>query len=501
MYYYLGNERLQLGFFSPNVAAAFLVVTSLLTAGALLFAIRRRGIYSRIGFGLLGAALAAQFFMLAATYSRGGYVACLCALTAAAMVYRKIRGWILPVLFLVILLFTANGLSRIKSIGDIANGSIRHRFLIWHYGTGVVAKNWRTGTQEPGFYYTKYYQPQWLNESYHALINDSLTIAARNGIFVLFLIVAILGLLLQYGFKLYLVTRNELLLYAIAALAGYAIAGIFTMCYYFTSILLLLGGLVFIIAAFIIWGVANSKFRQSKFDLWPPLLAAALYCLIILGYGVMVNASLCYTWGEESLGIPQPRNSQGTFIFLGSASEFDFRKVLRSAAEHDFNVVLLPVSKGFSELEAARQMIKELLRNNSTPGFLIGIGKERALQAVALADISELAAVASINPPEDWPFIELSPKEKLINAKVPVFLFFNIENTKDRDAFLKLADSTPTELKIMVFAENQETSLSFISEQLSCFQKGNELSLPSARTKNSNAEKMGSNGNMTDGKE
>jgi len=64
MYHYLGNERLHFYFFSPNVCAAFLVVTALLTAGVFLLLVCRRSAWAKIGAGFLGVAVLLQFLMI-----------------------------------------------------------------------------------------------------------------------------------------------------------------------------------------------------------------------------------------------------------------------------------------------------------------------------------------------------------------------------------------------------------------------------------------------------
>jgi len=470
MYHYLGNERLQFAFFSPNVCAAFLVVTALLTAGMFLLLVDRRGFLPKIAAGVFGIAVLLQFVMIAITYSRGGYVACFAALTAAACGCRRRWSWALPVLFLAVVLLTGDGPSRIRSAGDLGDGSIRNRLLLWHYGTGVIAGHWAAGTSEPGTYYTRYYQPLWLNENYYSLISDVLTFAAMYGIFALFAALSILFLLFQYGFRLWLATRNTLLLYALAALAGYLVAGCFTTCYYFPSILAVLGALLMLIAGFLVWGFRAKKFRRSRFDLWPaPALAGAL-CIGLLGYGAVVNSTLPYSWktvpvaGRE-VTLLSPRSKSGKTLFiLSSGSGWEFRNLLRPLAERGFSVAVLPIDTGFGELPVARRMLAELSRQ--TPNsFLIGVGEERAIQAIALADTDEPAGTIAVDPPFDWPFEELSPQIRLPQARVPVSLILSCESTEKAEQFRALIQAKQIPVEVILLPDSELTDLAAMVEK------------------------------------
>ncbi len=470
MYHYLGNERLQFAFFSPNVCAAFLVVTALLTAGVFLLLVSRRGVLPKIGAGFFGVAVQLQFLMIAVTYSRGGYLACFAALTAAACCCRRRWSWALPVIFLAIVLLTGDGPSRIRSAGDLGDGSIRNRLLLWHYGTGVIAGHWAAGTSEPGAYYTRYYQPLWLNENYYSLISDVLTFAAMYGIFALFAALSILCLLLQYGFRLWLATRNTLLLYALAALAGYLVAGGFTTCYYFPSILAVLGALLLLIAGFLVWGFRTKKFRRGRFDLWPAPALAGAFCIGLLGYGAIVNATQPYSWKTVAVAgrevtILSPRTKSGKTLFiLASGSGGEFRDLLRSLAERGFSVATLPIDIGFGELPTARRMLAELSRQ-APNSFLIGVGEERAMQAIALADTDGPAGVIAVDPPSDWPFEELSPRIRLEKARVPVSLILSCESTEKAEQFRALIQGRNIPVEVILLPDSELADLAALVEK------------------------------------
>ena len=245
--------------------------------------------------------------MLASTYSRGGYIATFFALFAACIFSRKKWSFLFPVLLIIILFLTGDGVARVQSIGNINDGSIRNRLFLWEGGTGIIANYWLSGVHELpkiGLLYTHYYQPLWLKERYLTLISDYLTIAAQYGIFVLFLILFFLLFLLQEGGRLYRKEQNPLLLYACAAVVSYMVAVFFSTCYRFGNVIWLFCVAALIIVLFI----GRALFRQRIcWTLWSfctaPILAAVA-CATILFYGHWVNECLPYTW---EYGITSPK--------------------------------------------------------------------------------------------------------------------------------------------------------------------------------------------------
>lgn len=285
MFHYLGNERLQLGFFSPNVCATFLAMSVLLCIGFFWFLIAQKKIGWKIaGWGIVSPFIILQFIMLAATYSRGGYVACSFALCVACIVSRKKWSFLFLLLWIIILFLTGDGVERVQSIGNIDDGSIRNRLLLWQGGAGLIAKYWFSGLHELpkiGTYYTHYYQPLWLNEGYLTLISDYLTIAAQYGIFALFSILTFLLFLLQQGGRLYWKNQNPLLLYACAAVLSYMGTSFFSTCYRFEEVTWLLCVAVLTIALFVGRAALQHQIVWKHWSFWPAPTLAAITCFII----------------------------------------------------------------------------------------------------------------------------------------------------------------------------------------------------------------------------
>lgn len=82
-----------------------------------------------------------QMWLLAETYSRGGYLAFFFTLGLLWFLSRKKR---FPTAMLgvgVMLLFINDGVKRVESIAAAGDGSIFNRLLVWLGGTGIIAEH------------------------------------------------------------------------------------------------------------------------------------------------------------------------------------------------------------------------------------------------------------------------------------------------------------------------------------------------------------------------
>ena len=136
MFFYQDNPRLQLFFSSPNLCGCFCAMLLALCVGAWLMALKRNRPWLA---GVIGAAGALWAFLLAATYSRGGLIATLCAVLAIFLHSRK---WLaLCWLAVTVIAFASvgGGGDRIASLGDAASdGSIRNRVFLWRGACGCI---------------------------------------------------------------------------------------------------------------------------------------------------------------------------------------------------------------------------------------------------------------------------------------------------------------------------------------------------------------------------
>lgn len=465
MFHYLGNERLQLCFFSPNVCATFLAMSVLLCIGFFWFLFDQKKIgWKIVGWGIVFPFILLQFIMLATTYSRGGYVACSFALLIACIFSRKKWSFLFPVLWVIILFLTGDGVERVQSIGNIGDGSIRNRLLLWEGGTGIIASHWVSGLHElskVGLFYTHYYQPLWLNEGYLTLISDYLTIAAQYGIFTLFLILAFLLFLLQQGGKLYRKDQNPLLLYACAAVLSYMGASFFSTCYRFGDVTWLFCVAVLIIAFFVGRAALQHRLVWRHWSFWPAPMLAATACITILAYGVWINASLPYAWkygvtSQKSGRVrtltfsPQEKKNDFHVLLLTPELEEAIRPSLRPLVSAGFTVTALEIEAGINGLKQAEVAVQELIASPNNKHFILfGSGEEQAVQTIALATRMEsgvITAASVVDVPFDWPFDELSPRLNVVKCRIPLLLLCHTDKKEENLALSKIAQASLLEV-------------------------------------------------------
>jgi len=191
----------------------------------------------------------------------------------------------------------------------------------------------------------------------------------------------------------------------------------------------------------------------------------------LFAYGAIVNATLPYSWktvpvaGRE-VTLLSPRSKSGKTLFvLSSGSGWEFRNLLRPLAERGFSVAVLPIDTGFGELPAARRMLAELSRQ-APNSFLVGVGEERALQAIALADAPGLAGIIAVDPPSDWPFEELSPRVRLEKARVPVSLILSCESTEKAEQFRVLIQGKKITVEVILLPDSELTDIAAMVEKI-----------------------------------
>ncbi len=478
MYLYSGNERLQLWFFSPNICAAFLVMAVLLSIGLFLLAVYQKGRFYKAISVILGIAVFIQLLMLAVTYSRGGYIACLTGLILGYMIAGKRWCLFFGILFILILLAIGDGPARIKSIGNISDGSIYNRLLLWKGGAGIIAKHWDTGVgalPTAGKYYTTWYQPLWLDEVYYSLINDYLTIAATYGVFVLMLLLIGFGGLFQQGYRIWRQNHNLMLLYSMCAVLGYMICAFFSTCYRFGSLIWLLEVAVLIISGFIIYGNIKYQLKWNYYDFWGVPVAAITVCLVIIGYGMIVNAEIPYTVhydaiemgaGEIPMVELQPKSSsKGTILILTSSIQQEIRPWLRTAAEQGYIAKAVETDYGLTGLQNSKKIMPNIILDS--PSYLLGYDREKALLVVAVAaDLPDItwAGIIVSDIPAEWPFCELFPLRKIVKLKVPVIMVQSSNFAKDGEILLKLCqeNNIPAFLGICANEERAERIWRFL---------------------------------------
>lgn len=480
MFQYLGNERLQLWFFSPNVCASFLILSVMLTIGLFFITFEQKNASFRAFTCFLFALINIQLLMIAMTYSRGGYLACFTALSFAFIISRKRWSMAFIFIFILTLLLVSDGSSRVKSMGDLGDGSIRNRFLLWKGGTGIIADNSLAGIGAPpaaGNYYTQWYQPLWLNEHYNTLISDYLTIAASYGIFVLFLILTVFFFLLYQCYKVWRVNHNMMLLYCMCAIVGYMISALFSTCYRFGNLLWLLFTILLITMIYIIYGIKKYSIRWKHYDFWLSPIFSLVICLGIIGCGIYVNMQIPYSINHDIIVIDnqdypilelQPKEkSQGTLIFLVSNMTDEIRLYLRPAVNAGYKVKAIQMDLGLVGLKNGLKLLPHILSQESN-AYLVGAETEEAILALAIAtrlSTSSLSGVVVHNIPYEWPFEELSPKLLVSQLKIPLFLLQNKNRMHDGKLLAKICNENNISIYFEILDHNEHGINQFLARK------------------------------------
>ena len=129
MYRYLGNERFQLEFFSPNICGGAVIIAALFALCVFLYFIDlKKWYFQLIAYLAVSAAFILQFF-LGITYSRGSYIGYTAALLFMYILSRKKAIIGIGLSYFVTLAVIANGLQRVTSIGNIGGRFNNESFI------------------------------------------------------------------------------------------------------------------------------------------------------------------------------------------------------------------------------------------------------------------------------------------------------------------------------------------------------------------------------------
>lgn len=436
MFFYQDTPRLQLFFSSPNLCGCFCAMLLALCVGAWLMALKRNRPWLA---GVIGAAGALWAFLLAATYSRGGLIAALCAVLAIFLHSRK---WIaLCWLAVAVIAFASvgGGGDRIASLGDAASdGSIRNRVFLWRGACGIIAASpWR-GVENPGAEYHAWRQPLWIDASYRTMISDALTLGAMHGLWAVGLYFLPLAILLALPGRAPTESpwAHEALTACIGAIVSYYAAALFSTMYEHQ---ILLGGLTALFAvAYALEGWILWRLRQ--WPGWRRIAAAssatAAICLALYAAGRLENAMLSCDWQWRDMRADsgatlkilscRPRAAPKARVILLTTCDDDapdwsilwpetIRGIIRPLALAQYEIVAAAVDSGYDGKAHAEAMLRRFGNCGKRPQCVIAVGTgggKNALLALANPEIGgKFRKAALINVPQDWPFAGLSPRE------------------------------------------------------------------------------------------
>lgn len=341
-------------------------------------------------------------------------------------------------------------------------------------GAGVIANNFISGVSPdyPGDQYVMWYQPLWLDEQYHSLINDYLNIGASYGLFVLFGYLSIVFFLVWLSIKIHSQNKRILPACLISAVIVYLISAFFSTFYYYWDLSWLYYTLLAVLLGFILYMAVSKKIRITKFDIAIPLTLSAAICTAIFFLGTIVNARLPYAYEQVSIknknieiykAYPQYIEPKANIIYLfnpkNKALKEEIRFTVRPLLLQGFAVFASEIDSGLNGLSIAEQVIKYSLENidNDKPVFIVGRGDGAKHGMVAATNMStpKLKGIIALGMPATWPWDEISPISHVSKLKVPLLLIHgendNIYPVSDSLLLKKFCDKNkiPTCMKIV----------------------------------------------------
>ena len=456
---YLENERLQLWFINPNYCAAFLCMALLLGIGLFcLLRAKRDNLFLLIPFAT---AIIAGEYLLAITYSRGGYIAFAIGLTVAGILCRRK----IPILFLatffLLILVIPGGSVRLESIGDIQEGSIRSRLLLWSGGLRLLGKYpFGLGMDtQIGEYYTILYQPLWLDERYFEFVNDILSFSIRYGLPALFVIASIVLWIITEAITVQRENKWTFYPFVIATAIAYLILGLFTTFYFVGQIISIWGLSLLILFGTSLWAWKRKSHKLSCRRNCYVIIAAFAFCLsLFIGGSLWELNHKQYIFSSDPMDFSNDaslkegkllQHAKGHIICVLPSELSPFpsavRSIMRPVLEKGYNISILTIATDSSGINAFQKQLSAIKPELSANGKNILYAEKTAARIafIGLVESPELASpldhVIFFELEESWPWAELSPVDRA--NEFPISAIF-VECTSslfhDSDRYAKL---------------------------------------------------------------
>ncbi len=349
-------------------------------------------------------------------------------------------------IFFCVLILLPHGPQRVGSVINIEEDrSIAHRFIVWKGAMTMTAEHWLSGVGDHQFgrQFTAWYQPLGMKTSYHAALNNYLTLAAEKGIFALWGYLALISLPLALAGWRARRTQNVIMLGVLSAQIVYLVSGLFTFSLRFWHVTGLFAMLQLVSLGYLLWALwheASVRKRCKRLLVYPIFGSTALVCLI-LAVGLWLlrqqptrrESVSTHNQHHELQGVvvrPRQNSAKGQILYFHDKGEDVLetaKTVLRPLAEMGYKVVSFDYrAGGMDGLRDAKAVTRWALMKNPTQKISLvglGVGGRMAILAACDSDISQrIRAVASINAEPEWPFPELSPKDHLDRLQSPLLV-------------------------------------------------------------------------------
>ena len=435
MYRFLTYERLQLFFATPNMFAAFLV----LWLGVLLTVIV--SVKSNKVRWLLFSVLLLGQFVLAFTYSRGGFIAWTCCLLVFfKLSCKKLIVSIITSFYFFILCILPGGELRIFSIVNVEDRSIVHRFFLWLGGLGII-RDFPFGCKYPlGDFYELQYMPYFINENYHNFLSDSLTLGCKYGVFAIWVYWFIIFIFFNWLYSIYEKNKCPIAISLLAILIGTVVSGLFSTFYFIKEMFYSYIFLYVIIIVFILRQIIGLNWKPVKENYILPFLFSLILIVILLLGGEFVNSRLRYRvkYNSKDFQITfVPKQPIKKVIYFCSDKYLNFENGfypdLRRWASNGVNIKLIKAEDGLEGLNKIKQQITEKLEKSNDKHIIIGVGTVASNVLIAVAQSSFQVKIQKLllyNCEARIPFENLSAIKYVDKLNIPVVLLVDNAESK-----------------------------------------------------------------------
>ena len=421
IYYFEGVERLQLMFDSPNKLAAFVCM---LIPFVLYLAVRcpMRNRWWRMAFFSLVAGCIVLEGVLVHTYSRGGFVAFSVSMAilfwcgfrkSSVMMCGAIGG---------LMMVIPKAIERAAVVNPVSDLSIWHRLLLWKgaCGISVNAFPWGVG-RDVGPVFIAWYQALDKHQPYMTAVSDPLTVAARYGLPVVF-IVLLIALTALFA-SIDIARQRRLMFPAVVAASGASFLGAGVFSTFYTTPLLI-GSFTVVVAI-----AATLAARMDRRCLWTgfvkALVVATAVCLIIGFVGVWVirtnpmRFKYCSRDGVDCCWIRTGEEMcRGVIVYLFDQTEESLdaegRRSVRPFLKEGWPIFVLGIEPDADGLMRARSELKSIeAQFPRVPLRLIGQNCGGRFALILASESNRVDRAVSIGASASWPIRAISPMDSL----------------------------------------------------------------------------------------
>ena len=392
---------------------------------------------------------------IAFTYSRSGMLAVFAALLAYYFTVKKKSACLfIALLLLLSLAVVPKGGNRLASIANIGEASIANRLHLWKGAAGMIHLRpfggWQRG-RSTGKLYEQWYMPDEINERYWTMINDSLTIATRYGLPILFFLLMLVLGICWFGLSRAKATKSPVLAGLSCAVLSYFVASNFSTLYIFKDVFIYF--LTCFLALVLVLGTVLKTKDIFTWQMLVPICLSLAICGGIWCIGFFVNdmmniANIEYLPSNDITGeyLRATSKEPGAVIVClidkdswESPLEYSHPK-LSLFLQQGFSVYCAKFDTGNDELENVQAFIDLVAnQNDGIDLFLLAVGKNAnfaVLMATQQNATKGLRGFVSCNPEIYNPCPELSLSNNIDKLAIPGVIFYAEEKRAEYEEYL-----------------------------------------------------------------